>query len=877
MHLRTKAPAQSAPVLDRTAVSVWAPVAGLAAAWFAAGSTGLLAQPLTTALVGVALLVALLSAWPLRLDMGKLGLLAVALLAALLPGLLGMPALLLPAVAFFLTVLAWSADRPGWVALRAAAVAVLVFAVYRLAYTSIPLVWLAANAVGRGIGTVAGPVVGRPLWLGASMAGVDFLLLSLVFALVWVRSTPGRWLSRFGLIVLGLAAVHLAYLAVLGYSVDLAALLPTPPPRPQADLEQTPLWHWTEALRSCLPWNVPLLAAVGVCLVSALAVRWTKLDEAADAPENPEEMLPGLRDVAWRFGPPVLALALPVAVLWAGSHGNLTGKTVVAYEQGFLNWNKPEHNTYGAESAGLYGMLPALVEDLGGKFVRSPDLSAADVSQADVLLVIHPNQPWSDELRERVWRYVADGGTLLLAAETTLKQEGKASSFNELLAPCSIRVNYDAAVSESGNWRESLDPSSHPACLNLADRRDRFGLLTGASLRTKWPAAPWLVGRWGWSEPGSDSLTSPAQFEPGKKLGDLVLAAEQPYGKGRVAVLGDAWSLTNQGLVSSYPQTARLLGHLAYRATSPLDPWRQCLGVLLTGGLAGLLCWQPRTKRTLLTAACFGGAMIYCQLGRAHADAVLPDGSGKRTPVAYIDTSHLEGHSGANWADDGINGLALTLIRNGYLPLLASDLTEARLSHAAMVISIAPTRAFSATEREAVMKFVTGGGIFLCTVGAEEVDPAEPLLAEFGFSVPRSPVPANTIVREPLPMGSFFSRYINEERVKADALIHAGWEVRCTQPDATVNLRSADGRPVIVTRRVEKGVFAVIGDSQFALNKNLEKADGGAIHGGHHNAYFWRWYLSSLNGEGWAPPAGEDLTGDEAKPAGGKKAGEAKR
>ncbi len=94
-----------------------------------------------------------------------------------------------------------------------------------------------------------------------------------------------------------------------------------------------------------------------------------------------------------------------------------------------------------------------------------------------------------------------------------------------------------------------------------------------------------------------------------------------------------------------------------------------------------------------------------------------------------------------------------TLMRQGYLPLLAPELTAERLERAGLLISIAPAREFSDRERSIVHQFVTGGGTFICMVGAEEARASAPLLAEFNFTVPRSPVPPGNEAREPEPLG----------------------------------------------------------------------------------------------------------------------------
>ena len=95
----------------------------------------------------------------------------------------------------------------------------------------------------------------------------------------------------------------------------------------------------------------------------------------------------------FRFGPPLLALAAVLLVGLGLNKSDLKGKTIVAYEKGYLNWLKPE---YDSQIDGFYGMLPMFVESLGGKFSTSKDLSERDLATADVLLLLHPDQPWSE-------------------------------------------------------------------------------------------------------------------------------------------------------------------------------------------------------------------------------------------------------------------------------------------------------------------------------------------------------------------------------------------------------------------------------------------------------------------------------------------------
>jgi hypothetical protein len=55
--------------------------------------------------------------------------------------------------------------------------------------------------------------------------------------------------------------------------------------------------------------------------------------------------------------------------------------------------------------------------------------------------------------------------------------------------------------------------------------------------------------------------------------------------------------------------------------------------------------------------------------------------------------------------------------------------------------------------------------------------------------------------------------------------------------------------------RIGKGAVVVVGDSAFALNKNLEIESGAAFEGMRENPDFWRWLLTDLwEQEAWIPP-----------------------
>jgi len=860
-----------------TAVIV-AVVAAVAATWIAAGSVGLMAHPLRHALTWLAMTVAIVAAWPRK---GRSSLDWIVLATALIAGL-AMTASYLPvinilAVAVVLAALARLHSGITGRMILLVARASCVLAAFRLACSSIPVVWLAADVFGRVLGWLGGGMAGDPLSIGVTFAGVDFLVLMTALYVGWLASTSPPRLARAIYAAAAILAAHVVYLIVLALCDRIIAALPEMVLPPPSDKSRLGIWSLSNAVRSMLPWNLPLLAAILHATIVAVMFRWANWlpvvepDPKEEPEDEEEEEVDGRTlaiDALLRFGPVILAVAFAVLTVLGLSRSSLKGKTVLADEQGYLDWERPRHDS---EDAGRYGMLPLFVKSLGGEFVTSKELTEEELAKADVLVLLHPNRPWPEDRLQRVWEFVRRGGSLLVAAEPVLREGDRFSSFNEVLRPTAIRVRYDTCFPRIANWEHACTALAHPTTTGIGNLRNRFGLLASSSIRSRLPAAPLLVGRWAFSEPGSDAVsTGIGTYESGKRLGDLVLAAEQRFGKGKVVVLGDISCLHNEVIGSAYTFVGRLLGYLAGESNTPGAWWRQLLGLAAAVAMVALLSWRATPGRIALAAVALAAAVELCILTSHWATRVLPDGRDcSPNNVAYIDASHLEAYSSDTWDDNGIGGLTRTLVRNGYLPLLLnspppllSELTDRRLERAGLLISIGSARPFSVGERVAVRKFIENGGAFICLAGAEEAAASRQLLADFGFHIPSANVPAADDSREaePLGVGAFRQTFVNRGGIQAYMQTYAAWEVECGKKDAEPLMKWSDGktdRIFVVTRRVGGGSFTVIGDTFFAVNKNLESATARID----ENMNFWRWLLAALVArEEWIPPKAPDDT-----------------
>ena len=482
------------------------------------------------------------------------------------------------------------------------------------------------------------------------------------------------------------------------------------------------------------------------------------------------------------------------------------------------------------------------------------------------MLLLYPDS-LSGSQYDRIWQYVRRGGALLVVADPFVPGVGPGGGFDQLLGPTRMAIPRDVAISQTDHWRHARQLLAHPATVGMGQQGGQFSAHAGTPIHIAAPARPVIVGSWGWVDPSGDAAVSGTyQCEPGEQLGDLVLAAEQSVGRGVVFALGDGHGLTNEGIVGNYAWAGRLLGYLARRPSSPQAPWRQwatwagCLGILV------LVAWRLDARRLIAASLPLAITLAVCSVVNGYLGRVLPDGrllASRADPVwgvAYIDASHVPAYNEAHWGFDAINGLALTLMRNGYLTLSLPETTSDRLQRADLLVSIAPARRFSRAERQAVRRFVEDGGRLICTVGAEQALGSRALLADFHLRVPASPVPTLGSEREPEPMGHFRSLFLNAADYgagdhKVGVVFHAGWPVATTATDAEVLVRGRGDQPIVISRRVRKGCVVLIGDTGFAMNKNLEYIGGEPFDGGYENAHFWRWLITRVTDRPeWIPP-----------------------
>jgi hypothetical protein len=845
--------------------SVAVVIAGITSAWIAADSTGFLGHSLRHALTCLVLGVAIFAAWPWPKRIWKnWAILAAGVVVALILNCSILPAVNILGVALVLATVAYIHEGQSGRAMLLASLAAMTLAMFRLALMVSPTVWQMSDALGWSMGKLVGGLTGRPLTIGATFGGLDFLVLMVALYVGWLCSiaSPRRQAGIYA--GAGIAIAHLTYLVVLAYSEKITALLPESFYVQETEISRVGIWAWQNALRGFLPWNLPVLAMILQSIVATFMFCWAdwlpvaKPDSQYNSSNFRRDEVVEFRnlvnDAIFKLGPVVLAVLIGILSLVSPSKSDLKGKTVVAYDKGNFSWLKPE---YGNPIEGGYGMLPIFIESLGGRFVKSQALSQEDLAKADILILLHPNSPFTADQLTRIENYVRQGGSLLLGADNFIHEGQLESHFNDVLKPTAMKVRYDTTIPLLDNWEQSYQAISHPATLGLDDLRNRIGFERGASISLGWSARPVVVGCWGFSTPGSDAVKQKSiQYKEGEPLGDLVLAADERLGQGRIVVLGDMSCLNNERLTCSYEFAGRLFGYLAQRSSNPQDFWRQILTVAAMILLLVILMKEAEAMQVAVTSVVFAAVVILSIMYSNSASAVLPDGRGKAlNNIAYIDTSHLEAFSSDLWNDFGIAGFSRVLMRSGYLPLRSRELTSERLERAGLLVCIAPARQFSAEEIAIVRQFVEQGGTLLCLVGAEEARPIATLLEEFNFAVAPSPIRPGEQIREPEPLGAFRQIFGDSSGSKHYVNTYAAWPLQLKNNNAVVYLYWMEGdreEPVVAGAPFGNGVIAVVADTNFAINRNLESAVN--VFPDHIN--FWHWFLPKITRlEAWNPPA----------------------
>ncbi len=701
--------------------------------------------------------------------------------------------------------------------------------------------WLHLSLI---VSSFVGGAIARPLRLGPTYSGLEIVAI-IMLAILSMRLF-GLKISRRRVLfaVAWLGAVEIIYLV----SMTVLGATQLPAPGPDGLVDTT---AFTKMMYRYVPWNVPCLL-----LLLQVPALWIAARGATQA------AAPGLSGdvrrnrLALISAAAIVLLAVAALVVRPVERGATTPgyggprPRVVFFEKANLSFSSPDNQSFGMMSSGMLGRLPEFLAENGFDLVRTRTVEDNDLAGARAFVILNPIEAFDCASISRLYRFVDQGGSLLVVGEHTwVSQDGKDYDiFTTLMAPSDIRVNFDSAYYHIGGWIDANEYFPDPLWRGLRQELCETGFGIGASLSAGWKAEPLLVGTYAFSDAGSRiqrpdyGYLGNSLYDPGEQLGDVVLAAEQRIGKGRVVVLGDTTVFFNALMVGSHQTVSRLFGKLSAAPRESIHWPRLGAALALLSGAVVLFLLAPKPSAAVVFAALAVLALVEWR-SDAESAANAPVARGR---VAIIDASHAEAFSRDTWRDDSLAGLYLNLMRNDVQPLVNFSWSSEALKGARMLFFIAPTRALSASEAADVERFIASGGTVVVSVDPDQAEAVSPLLN-----------PRKLVVRN-MPLGyfrtgfaQFWCAYVIQAKSDPDGVLRA----KIDPAEVRADYGTAD-TPTIVERLAPpspshpRGGLLLIADRRMFYNQNVEPDKAPPIM---TNVAFIRWLAAHLEP---AAPAG---------------------
>ncbi|HNY34598.1 MAG TPA: Gldg family protein, partial [Methanothrix soehngenii] len=522
---------------------------------------------------------------------------------------------------------------------------------------------------------------------------------------------------------------------------------------------------------------------------------------------------------------------------------------VVLYEKnsemGFDIPHFPKANQSFAPDDGFsVGAIKRYLENMGGEVQSLNSTSPGELKDAlkgaNILILMNLKKELPSTDIESIRDYVKNGGGLLVFAEHTsmfVQDRDFASGrdyLNDLLEPTGIKINPDTADYVQNHWLYAVSALPHPITRDL-----NFDLTTssvGASLYLSGSARPLLIGRFAFSD--SANQTTPGHlgdrlYEPGEALGDLVIAACDTYGKGKVLVFGDTSCIFNNELPFRYQLIYNSASWLTGGKSDLVDYQYLASALILLLGLAAyFFAGRYQSGLSLLLLICIAlSAALSLGLAASINDSRTAALEEPQEEVAWIDFTHLNQFNSENYRDDGVAGLTENLFRNDYLPqVLQKNQDISRILKGSAAIIIAPNEDYTAKEAQQIQQFVNSGGLLILCAGYKSAGPLSPILKSFGLEIAGTPLGSFPWIEETHATGG--QAIVTPENLRLywhKPKFMEAYPVRADGDYTPITWMRYNGvvYNLIIQKKAGLGNVVLIGDSRFLLNENLEHLSQG--------------------------------------------------
>jgi len=661
------------------------------------------------------------------------------------------------------------------------------YALFMIFVTNMPILWNYLQKFSLSFTNFVGYISGKALTLGPSTSGLWILISILIVNItIFIFSKKRKNVLRFVLSLIGVFVAWLIFLVILN-------------------------WISFDVTRDKINFQYVLL----IMGLIPLSIYYFLSSKQINLPVFSWRKIKKLSTVLILV---LFFLSIFIVSLYPYSHLDISKKKVMLYTANMLGtWDKPVYGRYGKEAAGMFGMLPEyLNESRYSVILYNSTITNEVLRDVDIFVVINLNKSFSNDEHKAIWKFVENGGSLLVLGDHT-DIAGIMHPLNDLLSPVSIRFRFDSGLPVGDRWIDCIEILNHPLG-NGIENEYQIEISVGATLNVSGDAFPIIIGKYGFSDHGNYLNSEMANLgdyvnNPGEQLGDVILAAGAFYGKGKVLVFGDTSSFQNLAIPYSYRLVHNVFIWLSSEDTKIVKYAKNVFSTLaLITCLVIFLKWLNKEKEIiyLLTVILTFSVIISATVNPLFIEKEHIGGEN----IVYIDTSHLERISIESYTSDAPTGLMINLARNEYLPLMLDEFDKEKISKSKILVLIAPTTPISKDEVDFLKNYMSNGGLIILSAGYQDKTPVSLLLKEFGFDIENIPLGPVPYVEE------------NPEEHQNEPRFVDSWPITAkntTSADAfyTIEIENESYNLIMFTKYGLGGLI-VIGDSQFLLDKNLE-------------------------------------------------------
>jgi hypothetical protein len=436
----------------------------------------------------------------------------------------------------------------------------------------------------------------------------------------------------------------------------------------------------------------------------------------------------------------------------------------------------PEFGTvdqgYGWSRIGHVGEFPRLLEKAGYTVTRRSDLEGLN---ARLLVLPVPFRRLKSAEIASVRRYVSDGGRVILIGEHT-NLDGVRDDFNQVLAGTGVSLNFDTTNALFGDGTLAL--TGPHVSRNIYLTHNRGASLAVKSLR----AVPLLVGSWWHSDYGEAlapdrAYLSDYRLSPKDRVGNLVLSAAVPFGRGRFVVWGDGSPFLNQNLVFNSRYVLNIVDDLT---ADMRGRWTAPIGVAIL-----LMLWLISRQIEIIGVTAI--VALLAPFVWSHEAPLVQ-------PLGVVSDAENNGFDRNAFSDKGITALGVSLTRAGYTPWLGD--WRQLPSPPGVLFVLNPNCRITNSYVGRIRRIAEAGGTVVIT-GAGDSPTFRALAERFDAHIVGAPI--GSLV------GGTFTTY-------------SAWRLESTQG---VKLMALD-IPVGVVQSIGTGRIVLVADPGFLLSKNLE-------------------------------------------------------